>query len=160
MKKICLYPGSFDPMTVGHLDIVQRLSPMFDEVVVAISINPDKKSFLPFELRLQSVTQAVSHLENVKVVANQGEFTVQLAHRLGASVMARGLRNVTDFDFELPLSQANSAMQPLVETIFLPTKPQHCFISSSLVRQIHSLNGDISKLVPPSINKVLSEKEK
>lgn len=157
IKRVALYPGSFDPMTLGHLDILTRLSGMYDEVVAAIMVNPVKKPYLSTEERIRSMEEATAHLGNVRVVAGSGA-TVELARQVGAQVMVRGLRSVTDFEYESTLAAGYRYMAPEIETVFLLSKPEYGYISSSLVRDIHALGGDIQALVPQNIVRLLAQK--
>lgn len=157
MKRIALYPGSFDPMTLGHLDILSRLSEMYDEVIAAIMVNPAKKPYLSVEERIRSMEEATKHLGNVRVMAGSGA-TVELARQVGAQVMVRGLRSVTDFEYESTLAAGYRYMAPEIETIFMQSKPEYGYISSSLVRDIHALGGNIQALVPQNIVRLLERK--
>ena len=150
MKRVALYPGSFDPFTVGHLDIVQRLSPLYDEVVVAVLSNPKKTPYLPEGARVRSIEESVKGLSNVRVLCSAGA-TVDVARQAGARTMIRGLRSVTDFEYETTLAAGYHYMAPEIETLFLLAKPEHGYISSSLVREIHALGGDVSALVPAPV---------
>ena len=156
MKRVALYPGSFDPMTLGHLDILTRLSGMYDEVIVAIMVNPAKKPYLPVDVRVKSMEKATEHLGNVRILAGSGA-TVELARQVGAQVMVRGLRSVTDFEYESTLAAGYRYMAPEIETVFMLSKPEYGYISSSLVRDIHALGGDITALVPQEILRTLAE---
>lgn len=157
MKRVALYPGSFDPFTVGHLDIVQRLSPLYDEVVVAVLSNPKKTPYLPEEARVRSIEESVKGLSNVRVLCSAGA-TVDVARQVGACTMIRGLRSVTDFEYETTLAAGYHYMAPEIETLFLLAKPEHGYISSSLVREIHALGGDVSALVPAPVLSALAQK--
>ena len=152
-----VYAGSFSPPTLGHLDILTRLSSMYDEVVAAIMVNPAKRPYLTTEERLQSMEDAVAHLGNVRVMAGSGA-TVELARQVGAQVMVRGLRSVTDFEYESTLAAGYRYMAPEIETVFMLSKPEYGYISSSLVRDIHVLGGDIQALVPQSVVRTLERK--
>ena len=156
MKRIALYPGSFDPLTLGHLNIIERLSRLYDEVVVGVLHNPDKKPFLTVEARLCGIRGATAHLPNVTVRAHDGA-TVELARLVGAQVMVRGLRSVTDFEYESTYAAGYHYMAPEIETLFLPARPEFGSISSSLVRSIFALNGDVSALVPPAVARTLPQ---
>ena len=156
MKRVALYPGSFDPMTLGHLDILTRLSGMYDEVIAAIMVNPAKKPYLPVDVRVKSMEKATEHLGNVRILAGSGA-TVELARQVGAQVMVRGLRSVTDFEYESTLAAGYRYMAPEIETVFMLSKPEYGYISSSLVRDIHALGGDITALVPQAILRTLAE---
>jgi len=151
-KKIAIYPGSFDPITFGHLDVLEKASKIFDEVIIAVLKNSSKKSFLPIEDRVMLIKQSVEEkgLTNVKVDSFEG-LTVDYAKKTGAIFIIRGLRAVTDFEYELQMSQTNSALAPEIGTMFLTTRPKYNFISSSTVKEISTFKGDISKFVPKSV---------
>lgn len=158
--KIAIYPGSFDPITKGHLDILKRGSEIFDKVIIAVSKNSRKDSFLSVEDRVELIKKSIEYMENVEVDSFEG-LTVEYAKSKGAKVILRGLRAVSDFEYEMQLSQTNSALSDDIQTIFLTTKPKYNFISSSTVKDIARLGGDISKFVPPAVyehfcNKILS----
>ncbi len=144
--KIAIYPGSFDPITKGHLDILNTATLIFDKVIIAVAHNSEKHGFLPVETRLKLIQESVKGLENVEVDAFEG-LTINYAREKGASVLIRGLRAVSDFEYEMQLSQANSSLAPEIKTVFLTTKPKYNFISSSTIKEIFLNNGDISKFV-------------
>lgn len=153
--KIAIYPGSFDPITKGHLDILQTATQIFDKVIIAVARNSEKQGFLPVETRVQLIKESVKDLENVEVDFFEG-LTINYARKKGATVLIRGLRAVSDFEYELQLSQANSALASEIKTVFLTTKPKYNFISSSTIKEIFLNNGDISKFVPEPVFKYLS----
>lgn len=155
-EKIALYPGSFDPITNGHLDVLERAAAMFDKVVIAVLKHPDKKSFLTTEQRVELIEQATSHMENVCVDSFDG-LTVEYARQIGAKFLIRGLRTITDFEYEVQLCQTNQVIAPDIDTVFLPTKPQHNFISSSIVRELSNHKTDISKFVPKNVVEYLQD---
>ncbi len=155
--KTAIYPGSFDPITKGHLDVLQRAAGMFDKVIIAVLTNSTKKSFLPIEDRLRLIREACKDLDNVEVDSFSG-LTIDYARLKGANVLIRGLRAVSDFEYEMQLSQTNSALAPDINTVFLITKPKYNFISSSTVKEIAQMKGDISKFVPEPVAKYLKEK--
>lgn len=148
---IAIYPGSFDPITNGHIDILKSGSEIFDKVIIAVSYNVNKKGFLPIEKRVELIKKSVSHLKNIEVDAFTG-LTVEYAKKKDADVLLRGLRTSFDFEYELQLSQTNNALNNNLKTVFLITKPEYNFISSSMVREILANKGDISKFVPESVN--------
>jgi pantetheine-phosphate adenylyltransferase len=156
--KIALYPGSFDPVTLGHLDIAERAASLFDKLIIAISASRQSKTmlFTP-ETRLQMFQQAVAHLPNVEVQLYTG-LTVHFAQKLGASVLIRGLRTVTDFDMEMQLSQGNQILDAQIDTVCLFTNQHHIFISSSLVKDIALNGGPVAGLVPAHVEAALTEK--
>ena len=152
--KIAIYPGSFDPITNGHLDILKSGSEIFDKVIIAVSYNVNKKGFLSVDERIDLIKKSVAYFKNVEVDAFEG-LTVEYAKKKGADVLLRGLRTSFDFEYELQLSQTNNALYSDLKTVFLITKPEYNFISSSMVREILANNGDISKFVPHAVNEYL-----
>lgn len=152
--KIAIYPGSFDPITKGHLDILNTASEMFDKVIIAVANNSEKQGFLPVNTRVQLIKESVKDISNVEVDSFEG-LTINYAHKKGATVLIRGLRAVSDFEYEMQLSQANSALAPDVKTVFLTTKPKYNFISSSTIKEIFLNGGDVSKFVPEPVAKTL-----
>jgi len=151
-----IYPGSFDPMTFGHLDIILRASKLFDEVIMAIVGNPGKSSMLSVEIRKNLIKKAVEDIENVIVDDFQG-LTVNYAKQNGATCLIRGLRAISDFEAELGMAQTNKELLPELETIFLMSKAEYSFISSTTVKEIARLGGDVSQFVPPAVNNYLKE---
>ena len=154
--KIAIYPGSFDPVTKGHLDILKTGSEIFDKVIIAVAKNSEKKGFLTVEERVKLIRESITDLKNVEVDSFDG-LTIEYAKKKGAKVLLRGLRAVSDFEYELQLSQANSAMCEDIKTVFLTTKPKYNFISSSTIKEIYKNDGDISKFVPDPVYKYLLE---
>ena len=152
--KVAIYPGSFDPITNGHLDVLERASRMFDSVVIAVLKHPEKKSFLSVEQRVNLIKESIKDMENVSVDSFDG-LTVEYARNIGAKFLIRGLRTITDFEYEVQLCQTNQVIAPDIDTVFLPTKPQHNFISSSIVRELSNHKTDISKFVPENVVKYL-----
>ncbi|MBQ8475653.1 pantetheine-phosphate adenylyltransferase [bacterium] len=133
-KKIALYPGSFDPITNGHLDVLERARAMFDEVVIAVLNHPHKKSFLDIQTRVKLIKEATQDMDNVRVDYFDG-LTVEYARAIGAKFLIRGLRTITDFEYEVQLCQTNQVIAPDIDTVFLSTRPEHNFISSSIVKE-------------------------
>ena len=154
---IAIYPGSFDPITNGHLDILKSGSEIFEKVIIAVAYNENKTGFLTVKERVELIKQSVSHLKNVEVDSFQG-LTVDYAKKKGADVLLRGLRTSFDFEYELQLSQTNNALNKDLKTVFLITKPEYNFISSSMVREILANNGDISNFVPEAVKIFLTSK--
>lgn len=142
-----LYAGSFDPFTNGHLDILKQASQIFDEVIIAVANNSEKKSFLPLEKRLEIIRKSTADINNVVVDAYDG-LTVEYAKQHGANILVRGVRNSSDFEYELQISGVNSALAKEIKTVLLMPSPENSYISSTIVREIYSNGGDISKLVP------------
>ena len=155
--KIAIYPGSFDPITKGHLDVLKRAADIFDKVIIVVSVNVNKKSFLPLEDRLQLIKEVCKDIPNVEVDSFDG-LTIEYAKKRNANVIIRGLRAVSDFEYEMQLSQANSALCKEIHTVFLITKPRYNFISSGTVREVALMKGDVSKFVPECVAKYLEEK--
>ena len=153
-QKIALYPGSFDPITNGHLDVLERASRMFDVVVIAVLNHPSKKAYLTVEERDKLIKEDTANIPNVRVDSFNG-LTVEYAKKLGAKFLIRGLRTITDFEYEIQLCQTNHVIAPDIDTVFLSTKPEHNFISSSMVKELSNLKTDISKFVPENVVKYL-----
>lgn len=153
---LAIYPGSFDPVTKGHLDILKTGSEIFDKVIVAVLNNPKKKGFLSVDERVMLLREAVKEFPNVEVDSFAG-LTVEYAKLKGANILIRGLRAVSDFEYEMQLSQANSALSKDIKTVFLTTKPKYNFISSGTVKEIFSLGGDISAFVPEPVEAYLKK---
>ncbi|MEB3200672.1 MAG: pantetheine-phosphate adenylyltransferase [Synechococcaceae cyanobacterium] len=145
-----LYPGSFDPLTLGHLDLIERASRLFDGVVVAVLQNPGKQPSFPLEVRLQQIRSATDHLDRIEVGSFDG-LTVDYARQCGAAVILRGLRALSDFEFELQIAHTNTSLAPRVETLFLATAVQHSFLSSSVVKEVARFGGDVSHMVPGGV---------
>lgn len=152
-----LYPGSFDPMTNGHLDIVTRASRLFNELVVAVYDAPPKKLLFTTQERVDLVRRAVSHLPNVSVTTYKG-LTVELAKQLGASVMVRGLRMGADFEYEFEMALMNKKLAPDIEAVCLMSSLEYQFLSSSLLKEAAQLGGNINGLVPDHVAKALLAK--
>lgn len=145
MKRV-VCPGSFDPITYGHLDIVERASSIFDEVVIAVMVNKTKQTLFTVEERIEMTKEVTARFPNVKVDSWSG-LLVDYCKKNEISIIVKGLRAVTDFDYELQMSQINLQLQG-VETLFLSTAPAHSFLSSSLVKEIASHGGDVSSYIP------------
>jgi pantetheine-phosphate adenylyltransferase len=157
MNSIAVYPGTFDPLTRGHEDIVRRAAKLFKTVVVAVAENTSKKSFFSKEERVAIATEVLADCPNVKVLGFSG-LLMKFVQEQGASVVVRGLRAVSDFEYEFQLAGMNRKLFPEVETLFLTPAEQYMFISASLVREIALLGGDVSQFVSPAIEARLREK--
>ncbi len=151
MKKIAVFPGSFDPFTIGHESIVNRAIPIFDEIIVAIGYNSTKKGFINIEKRKELIQNVFQNSSKVKVEV-YSELTVDFCKRKSAKYILRGLRTAADFEYERAIAQMNNFMKSDVETVFLLTKSEHSPISSTIVREILKFNGDVSNFLPTSIN--------
>ena len=152
--KTAIYAGSFDPITNGHIDILKRGAEIFDKVIIAVSYNVDKKAFLPVETRVKLIEESISGITNVEVDYYAG-LTVEYAKKRNASFLLRGLRTSKDFEYETQLCQMNYVLDRNIETIFIISKPEYSFISSSAVREIFMNNGDVSDIVPKPVNSYL-----
>ncbi|MFF2286995.1 pantetheine-phosphate adenylyltransferase [Peribacillus butanolivorans] len=157
MSKIAICPGSFDPITFGHLDIIQRGANVFDEVYVVIVNNSAKNSLFTVEERLELITEATAHMPNVKVDFYQG-LTVDYAESVSANAIIRGLRATSDFEYEMQGTSMNRFLNNNIESFFIMTKNQYSFLSSSIVKEVAKYGGDISELVPPVVQKALTKK--
>ena len=154
---IAVYPGTFDPITNGHFDLIERGARMFDKVVIAVAASPGKSPNLDLETRMALVKKVCASLPNVDVIGFSTLLTTMM-HEQGATIILRGLRAVSDFEYELQIAHANSDLDPTIDTIFLPTRTNYGFISASLVREISSHGGDVSRYAPPEVCEALSEK--
>jgi pantetheine-phosphate adenylyltransferase len=151
-----VYPGSFDPITLGHLDIIQRASRLFDQVTTAVVANPGKTPLLTIDVRAELIKKVVNDMPGVTVDIFQG-LTVDFAKKNKISVIIRGLRAISDYEAELGMAQTNKQLFPELETMFLMTKPEYSFISSTTVREIARLGGDVSQFVPPLVDDFLKK---
>jgi len=160
MNTIAVYPGSFDPITNGHLDIVARATAVFDTVIIGVLANPRKTPLLPVETRIEVIRAALADgvgptLDSVRVEAFDG-LTVDFCHALGASAIVRGLRAISDFESEMQLAHNNRVLAPDVDTVFFMTSVENGYVSSSLVKEIASFGGDVSSMVPASAQAALA----
>ena len=153
-RAVC--PGSFDPVTNGHVDVINRAAALYDELVVAVLVNPGKAGFFPVEERMELLREAVAHLPNVRVDSFQG-LLVDYCGANDIPVIVKGLRAVSDFEYELQMAQMNRELAA-IETLFVPTAPQVGHLSSSLVKQIAGFGGDVSRLVPKVVDDRLRER--
>ena len=152
-----IYPGSFDPVTNGHMDIIERAARFFDEIVVAVAVNLEKEPLFSAEERVELLRQACRHLANVKVDYFNG-LTVTYAREQGAGIVIKGLRAVSDFEFELQQALMNKRLDDGIETMFMMTSAEHLFLSSRMVKQLAELGASVAGLVPPGIEERLLEK--
>ncbi len=157
MTIIAIYPGTFDPITNGHLDLVARAARLFDKVIVAVAVNAGKTPLFSLQERVSLVEQAVSGHSNV-IVTGFGNLLVDCARQHGASVILRGLRAVSDFEYEFQMAGMNRNLAPELETLFLTPPEQYTFISSSVIKAIAELQGDISSFVPDCVYQELNKK--
>jgi pantetheine-phosphate adenylyltransferase len=157
--KRAIYPGSFDPVTNGHLDVVERAGRLFDEVIVAVAQNDEKQPLFSLEERLDMLTQTVGKIGNARIAQFDG-LLVEFARREKANAVIRGLRAVSDFEFEFQMALMNRKLESSVETIFLMPKEEYTYLSSRLVKEIARLGGDVSKFVPGVVTAALGKKFK
>ena len=152
-----VYPGSFDPVTYGHIDIIKRASSIVDELVVGILVNNNMKPMFSMEDRLEMLRESVSDLENVKVKTFEG-MTIDFARQNGAKVIIRGLRVISDYETEMQIAQTNHNLDPEIETLFLSTSLEYSFLSSTIAKEVAFYDAGVEKLVPPIVAKKFKEK--
>ncbi|MEC0091454.1 pantetheine-phosphate adenylyltransferase [Paenibacillus macquariensis] len=157
VPRIGVYPGSFDPVTLGHMDIIQRASKQFDVLIVAVLNNVSKNALFSVDERKELLRQVTSHIPNVQVDSFRG-LLVNYVKEQGAHVIVRGIRTVTDFEYELQLASTNHKLNPDAETIFMMTNPEYSYLSSSLVKEIAQYNGDLNEWVSPEVGQALHHK--
>ncbi len=153
-ERLALYPGSFDPFTFGHLDIVRRALTIFDALEITVAVNAEKNGLLSMDQRCDLIRECVQDLKNVTVVAHEG-LIVARANEANACALVRGLRQVSDFDYEFRLAFANRRLSPELETVFLMTSQEHAFVSAAIVRDIQKWGGDLSSFVPGPVERAL-----
>ena len=155
--RLAVYAGSFDPVTNGHLDLIERAAALFDRVIVAIGIHATRKPLFSADERMVLLKEVSAHLPNVIVDSFDG-LLIEYCKNQGARVIVRGLRAATDFEYELQIAHANADLQPNIDTIFLPTRTNYGFVSASLVREIASHHGDVARYAPPVVCAALAKK--
>ena len=159
VHRVAVYTGVFDPIHLGHLDVIERGSRLFDRLVVGVGNNPEKSPFFPIEERVQLITRVVAPYANVEVQPFTG-LAVRFVRQVGARVMLRGLRTLSDMEYEFTMSLMNLNLDPMIETVFLMAKEEFSHVSSSLLRQIATLEGDLSKFLPPEVDEALRRRVK
>lgn len=160
MKKIVIYPGTFDPITNGHLDVITRALPFFEKLIIVVSVHPHKKTLFSEEERIVLIQDSISTIPDynkIKIVHHEG-LTVDFARENNASAIIRGLRAVSDFDYEFQMATMNRKLNSDVETIFFTTQGKYFYVSSTMIKSVAQYGGDISKFVPKNIEKALKEK--
>ena len=145
-----VFPGSFDPVTIGHMDLIRRAAGMFDKLVVGVLVNSAKQPMFPLEERVAMLQELTEDMQGVSVCSFEG-LVVDFVQQQAADVMIRGLRTSNDFEYELPLAQANYKLNPHADTVFLATRPEHSFISSSAVKELVRYHADIAPFVPETV---------
>ena len=158
-RKIAIVPGSFDPITYGHIDIIKRSTQLFDEVIVAILVNPDKKYLFTLEEREEMINESIKDFNNVKVDSFSG-LLVNYAKKVNSTVIVRGLRAVSDFEYAMQLTFMNKALDDNIETFYMMANKQYSFISSSIVKGVSGFGADLSKFVPKHVEEKLEKKVK
>ena len=154
---IAVYAGSFDPVTFGHIDLIERADKMFDPLIVAIGVHPSRTALFSFEERVALLREVCRDMPGVRIESFDG-LLIHYCQRVGARVIVRGLRAATDFEYELQIAHANADLAPQIDTVFLPTRTNYGFVSASLVREIASHGGDVSKYAPPHVVAALRSK--
>lgn len=158
MKRIALFPGSFDPLTMGHLDTIERGAKLFDELIIGVFVNTTKKSFFTPEEKLTIVKESVQHIPNVRVMTQKNELTVDVAEELGAKFLLRGIRSIKDYEYEKEIALMNQHLDHELETVFLLAQPKYSHISSSILKEVWTFNGDIKEYLPEPVYRALEEK--
>ena len=154
-----VYPGSFDPITLGHVDIINRAAEVFDEVIVLLMVNDEKSGTFTMTERMDMVQHAIENIPNASVMIGEG-LTVDFAKKIGANILIRGIRAVTDYEYEMQMATANMILADDVHTVFLVAKPEYSFLSSSIAKSIAINKGDLSAFVPEYVEKKMMEKFK
>ncbi len=157
MKKLAVYPGSFDPLTLGHVDVVHRAARLFDRLILAVAVSARKDTLFSIKERMAMARSLATTMPNVEAVEFNG-LLVDYVRQIGARVIIRGLRAFSDFEYEFQMALTNRKMAPDVEVLFMMPRESYSYISSSVVREIASLGGDTSKFVPPFVHKALKRK--
>ena len=155
--RVAIYPGTFDPITRGHEDLVRRAAGLFDKLILAIAESPSKRPFFTLDERVQMASETLADTNNVEIVGFN-TLLMDFVHERGAKVIVRGLRAVSDFEYEFQMAGMNRSLYPEVETVFLTPGEQYMFISATMVREIARLGGDVGKFVQPCVNKRLRAK--
>ncbi|AIM25132.1 pantetheine-phosphate adenylyltransferase [Melissococcus plutonius] len=158
MNKIALFPGSFDPLTKGHLDIIQRSAKLFDEVIIGIFVNTNKTPLFTLSERVEMINKTIAFLPNTRVVTQKEQLTITSAKQLGANFLIRGIRNVKDYEYERDIATMNQQLASEIETVFLLADQNFTQVSSSILKEIIHFNGDVSNYLPTEVNNRLNEK--
>lgn len=158
MSKKALFPGSFDPLTNGHVDTIQRAAKLFDEVIIAVLTNTSKVSLFNSNEKIDLIEKSLQHIENVQVISHVGGLTIDLAKDLEITAMIRGMRNTLDFEYETNIALMNKQLNEEIETVILLADEKYRFLSSSLIKEVARFGGDISAFVPKVVNEAIKEK--
>ena len=159
MKKISLFQGSFDQLTMWHLDKIERGAQLFDHLFVGIFVNTNKRAFFSSAEKVRLVEEAGAHLPNVSVIAQETELTVKTAERLGARFLLRGIRSMKDYEYEREIMEMNRHLDPELETVFLVAKSEYSHISSSLLKEVLSFDGDVQKYLPKNVYEAIKKSD-
>lgn len=157
MKRVALFPGTFDPITIGHLDIIQRALPLFDKLIIGIGRNANKTAMFSEELRLQWVNEIYKNEPKVSAIIYEG-LTIECCQKVGANFIIRGIRYVNDFEYEKAIADMNRSLDPEIETVFLTCLPQYTSVASTLVRDVIRNGGDVAQFLPDVVAEALSKK--
>lgn len=160
MSKKALFPGSFDPLTNGHVDTIQRAAKLFDEVIIAVLTNTSKVSLFNSNEKIDLIEKSLQHIENVQVISHVGGLTIDLAKDLEITAMIRGMRNTLDFEYETNIALMNKQLNEEIETVILLADEKYRFLSSSLIKEVARFGGDVSAFVPKVVNEAIKEKYK
>ena len=156
LKKIALYPGTFDPITNGHFDVIERALGLFDELIVAVAVSYDKKPMFTLDERVEMIKKSTQHLKNITVIGFDN-LTVDLAKEKNATILIRGLRAVSDFEYELQLGYLNNSLDKTIETVYLMPRLKHAFVSSSIVRNLLKFHGKTEHLLPKETQEIIGK---
>ena len=159
MRKIALFPGSFDPMTNGHLNLIERSAKLFDEVIIGVFINTSKQTLFTPEEKKYLIEEATKEMPNVRVIMQETQLTVESAKSLGANFLIRGIRNVKDYEYEKDIAKMNQHLAPEIETVFLLAEEPYAHVSSSLLKEVLRFGGDVSDYLTPNIYHALKQKK-
>lgn len=158
MEKIALFPGSFDPLTLGHLNLIERSTKLFDKVIIGIFINTNKKSLFTVEEKQLLIQQSTQHLPNVEILVQDKELTVTTAQKIGARFLIRGIRSNRDYEYEKEIERMNKYLAPTIESVFLLSDERYTHLSSSMIKEVWSFGGDVSAYLPETITNALQNK--